>query len=191
MPTEGGHEPGNERRRERGAELQTHGLNALHERPSVRWKPRLEYARRHWKDLGHAEQQLHAQQHGKQRRARECGRREWSRQRGEKGKQPDNDEHRARADPLGQHTAGELQRRIPEQEGPYEPADLHLTQAQLRHHLVAGNRQAPLLHIGDQAEAEQEAEDLPADPDAQGRDGGGVGRRGHSASAAAPIRSRT
>src|SRR5256885_16129044 len=57
LPTEGGHEPGNERRRECGAELETHALSALHERPFVRWKPRLEYTGRHWKDrcLGHAE----------------------------------------------------------------------------------------------------------------------------------------
>ena len=68
-----------------------------------------------------------------------------------------------RAHALADDAAGKLERRIPEDERPFKPADLHLGESQIGHHALGGDGQTFLLQIDDAAEAEQHPENTPAD----------------------------
>ena len=62
------------------------------------------------------------------------------------------------------HAAGKLKGGVAQAQRPIEPADLHLREPQIRHHPIGCDREAFLLQVRDTAEAEQQAEDAPADP---------------------------
>jgi hypothetical protein len=136
----------------------------LHQGPSFGPEPGLENARAHGKDrpLGGAQHELHDQQRGEQCRAGEHPGQERRGQRRRKGDQTDDHERQARPEALTEQAAGELQDGVTDDHGHLEPAELHLADAQPRHHLHPGDRDAARLEVGDQPEAEQEPVEAPA-----------------------------
>ena len=194
LPVEGGHEPGDQGRREGGSEAEAHALQALHQSPPIGREPGLEHSRGNGEDrpLGCAEEELRREQHSKERLALEEERCDRGRHAGGKADEPDEDEHPARPETLADHPARELHRGVTDEERGLEPADMHLSETEIRHHPVAGHRDASLLHVGDEAEAEKEEKYLPANADAlRGGRGRCRGRRAPHESTESPIRSRT
>ena len=185
-PIERGHEPGDQRRREGRSDTKPHALQALHQRPFVGRKPGLKDSggNRKYRPLCGAGQQLRSEQHPEQRASLQHQRSQRRHQAGREGDEPDHDKHQPRPEALPDHASRKLHGGIADQQRFLQPADLHLGQTQIRHHAVAGDGEASLLHIGDEAKAEQEQEDLPAHTYA-------LRRVPHVTSTASPIRSRT
>ena len=133
------------------------------------------------------------QQRGEQCRAGEHPGQERRGQRRRKGDQTDHNERQARPEALTEQAAGELQDGVTDDHGHLEPAELHLADAQPRHHLHAGDRDAARLEVGDQPEAEQEPVDAPAyarSPEGRALRGQRSGAA-HAAPTASPMRCST
>ncbi len=113
-----------------------------------------------------AEQQLRAEQHREQSRACQQQRGQRQHHAGSDGHQADEHEHEACPEALADHPAWELHEGVGEEKGLLQPADLHLAEVEVRHDPVTRHGEASLLHVGDEAESEQEQEDLPAHADA-------------------------
>ena len=83
----------------------------------------------------------------------------------------------ARPDALAPDAAGKLEGGVAPRERREHDAELHLRQAELGHHALAGHGHVRAEQIGHEAREEDEAEDAPADPGPAGgvRDGLDVG----------------
>ena len=165
LPAEPVHEIGNQRWRQCRRDLQPHGLQSLQERPSLRAKPCLHDtgADRKNRPLRKPEDQLQQQEYPKEGAAAQHHRRK-RRQQGRKQSDACNDdEHAPRANALADDAARQLEHRVPKNKGPLKPAELHLRDAQIRHHPLGGNGQAFLLQISDAAKGKEKTEYPPAD----------------------------
>ena len=156
LPSQSGHERRDEGRRQCRAQPQAHGLQALHEGPLTRRKPFLEDAGRHRENtsLCATEQNLYSEQGQEQSLPGEKIGRERRRNGCQKSGEPNHDERAACAETLTYHPAGQLENRVSENESLFQQADLELAQVEIRHHAIGGHRDALLLHVGNEAEAE-------------------------------------
>src|SRR6185437_4365038 len=74
----------------------------------------------------------------------------------------------AGAPTLRKDADGYLEYRVADREALFEPADLQLSESEIRHHRRRSDGDALLLQIGNEPKAEQKAENPPADSDSAG-----------------------
>src|SRR5207253_9526863 len=123
---------------------EAHALQALQQSTPIGRGPGLEQSRGNGENrtLGCAEEELRREQHAKERLALEEERCDRGRHAGGKADEPDEDEHPARPETLADHPARELHRGVTDEERGLEPADMHLSETEIRNHPVAGHRDA-------------------------------------------------
>jgi hypothetical protein len=113
--------------------------------------------------LGTSEQHLRTQQGDEQRSSGEEIGNQRGCNRGQECGQTDDDECPPCAHTLPEDSAGHLKNGVAQHKRLFEPADLQLTQSQLRHHAFRSHGDAFLLHVGDESESEEKRKDSPTD----------------------------